>query len=313
MEIKSPLQISSQYLGSNPSSVTLPGDSSTSENDSQSLRCTVSFTIMCEDAAQNPPSESLAAVGQPNLTTSSTPHGPPPTTLTRHISQDQLQSLDQSVTIQSSSQPEASSNSDQGTTSHLLKVSPVDILEALEALAQCLNPTTIKYAIAGGASLLALGSCRCPADVDFVIYPPTAVKAAKTALQKDSRFTIEPRTRHTTFRSNSGAFIDIQALSSLGTFKARFDDSTELIATEQGFNLLPASLYLENKCRSLPLSMTNNKKLSDAEDIVFLLRYMIGQNIQTNIKEVPSAPQASINWFNSFVPGSRALFQQVGL
>lgn len=187
------------------------------------------------------------------------------------------------------------------------------MLEAVEAVAKGLNNTNVKWAVVGGAGLMALGSPRLTDDVDFVVYPPVELKVAKNELRKDPRFSIDPKTRHTTFTSSRGRVVDIEALSSPGTFKGRFDDTTLLMTVSEGVHLLNAPLYLESKCGSLPGRANDEKRETDAIDIRYILNFMIHSNIRTNSSEVPSATPTFIAAFEELQPGARELFHRVGL
>jgi hypothetical protein len=219
----------------------------------------------------------------------------------------------ESIPLQQLSQPGPSRTDGQQSGLNGQLPSRRDVLEAVEAVAKSFNNTNIKYAIVGGAGLVAPGSQRITNDVDFVICPPTALKEAKNELRKDPRFAIDPRTRHTTFTSSSGRAVEIEALSSPGTFKGRFDDSTPLMTVLDEVQLFNALLYLESKCGSLPGRTSDKKRRSDAQDIFYLLNFMVDSNIRTNSSEIPSATPAFIAGFERISPGTRGLFHRVGL
>jgi len=161
--------------------------------------------------------------------------------------------------------------------------------------------------------LIALGSLRMTEDVDFVVYLLVELIAAKNELQKDTRFSIDLRTRHTTFTSSSGCAVEIEALSSPRTFKGHFDDTTLLITVLEGVHLLNAPLYLESKCGSLPGRGNNKKRNTDATDIRYILNFIIQSNIHTDSSKVPSATPDFIAGFEIMQPGATKLFHQVGL
>ncbi|KAI9800769.1 MAG: hypothetical protein M1833_003186 [Piccolia ochrophora] len=188
-----------------------------------------------------------------------------------------------------------------------------DVLEASRAVAKCLNGR-FKWALVGGAAVVALGSRRVTEDVDVVIAPPAQLKEAKNALRTDSRFTVDKRTRHTTFASaNSARLIDIEFLSYPGTFKAPFVEATDVTKTESGVNVLPVPALLESKCSAIASRSQESKRTTDASDIKFVLDYMVSNGTRTSREEVPSATPAFQEWFEQFVPGSRRLFGKVGL
>jgi hypothetical protein len=245
------------------------------------------------------------------------PPAAPPLPLTSPVplrsGQIQVQNDAQSIPLQQLSRPGPSSAGDQQSGPVREEPLQEDVLEAIEAVAKGLNSTNIKWAIVGGAGLMALGSPRMTEDVDFVVYPPVELMAAENELRKDTRFSIDPRTRHTTFASSSGCAVEIEALSSPGTFKGHFDDTTPLITVLEGVHLLNAPLYLESKCGSLPRRGNNKKRDNDATDIRYILNFMIQSNIHTDSFEVPSATPDFIAGFEIMQPGATELFHQVGL
>jgi hypothetical protein len=187
------------------------------------------------------------------------------------------------------------------------------VLEATKALASCLGGD-FKWALVGGAAAVALGSRRITEDIDIVIAPPARLREAKNALRSDPRFFIDPRTRHTTFTSSiSPKPVDIEFLSFPGTFKAPFDESTKVMETRSGLNVLHLPFLLESKCRAISSRSKESKRTTDAFDIGFILEFMVKNNLRTSLDEVPSASREFQAWFEDFKSGSTRLFHQVGL
>jgi len=244
------------------------------------------------------------------------PPPPPPLPLTSRVpprgGQIQVQSSAQSIPLQQLSRPSPSRAGSRQAGLDGEEPRQGDVMEAVEAVAKSLNNTNIKWAIVGGAGLMALGSPRLTGDVDSVVYPPVELKAAKDELRKDPRFSIDQRTRHTAFKSSSGRAVEIEALSSPGTFKGRFDDTTQLMTVPGGVHLLNASIYLESKRGSLPGRPNDRKRNSDATDIRYILNFMICSKISTNSSEVPSATPAFIAGLERMYPGTGELFHRVG-
>lgn len=96
---------------------------------------------------------------------------------------------------------------------------PQQIRDACAALAAFLADK--KYAIVGGAALQLLGSPRLTEDVDFVV-PKDAVPAARALLAAaGGHFSVDPRTRHTHYRTSPP--VEIEILSPPSLFKENFD------------------------------------------------------------------------------------------
>ena len=111
------------------------------------------------------------------------PPPPPPLPLISRVpprgDRIQVQSSAQSIPLQQLSRPGPSRAGGQQGSLDRQKPFQEDVLEAVEAVAKGLNNTNSKWAVVGGAGLLALGSPRLTDDVDFVVYPPVELKAAK--------------------------------------------------------------------------------------------------------------------------------------
>ncbi|KAK3169773.1 hypothetical protein OEA41_009157 [Lepraria neglecta] len=151
-------------------------------------------------------------------------------------------------------------------------------------------------------------------DIDIVIAPPARLREAKNALRSDPRFFIDPRTRHTTFTSSiSPKQVEIEFLSFPGTFKAPFDESTKVMKTRSGLNVLHLPFLLESKCRAISSRSKESKRTTDAFDIGFILEFMVKNNLRTSLAEVPSTNREFQAWFEDFKSGSTRLFHQVGL
>ena len=161
---------------------------------------------------------------------------------------------------------------------------------------------------------MGIGRWRITEDIDVVIAPPDRLREAKNALRLDPRFSIDPRTRHTTFTSSSSPRqVEIEFLSFPGTFKARFDESTKVTKTRSGLNVLHLPSLLDSKCRAITSRSKESKRTTDAFDIGFILEFMIKNNLRTSLAEVPSASAEFQAWFEDFNSGSSRLFHQVGL
>lgn len=174
---------------------------------------------------------------------------------------------------------------------------PQDVHEACAALGACLGKN-VKYAVVGGAACQLLGSTRETEDVDFVV-PQGQVAAARALIGGDKeRFTVEPRTLHTYYKSTSQLRIEI--ISPPGTFKESFDaDTSTYTINVDGCNvevLHPLSI-LNAKCRSILERASDEKKKSDAYDIGFLLWWLAENKIFPTGQHAPNVSGEFVEWF----------------
>ncbi|KAH6842237.1 hypothetical protein B0I37DRAFT_447740 [Chaetomium sp. MPI-CAGE-AT-0009] len=142
------------------------------------------------------------------------------------------------------------------------------IIAAAKAVAQALNNGNVKYAIVGGAACLLLGSDRATSDVDFV-----------------------------------RSAIEIQIISPPALFKEPFDESTETIEILDGIHVLKPTLILNAKCRSILDRAGEDKKMSDGQDIKFLLHWCADNGLDPR-PEVPNATNEFVNAFVAIAKGN---------
>ncbi|RDW60438.1 uncharacterized protein DSM5745_10896 [Aspergillus mulundensis] len=171
--------------------------------------------------------------------------------------------------------------------------SPTQIRDAATAVANALSPNTI-YAVVGGAACCVLGENRTTQDVDFVVLRGQAF-AARQLLRASDDFDVEPRTKYTTFKGIMP--VDIEVLAPPTMFKEAFDENTEVV-TVGNIKVLKPALLLNAKCRTVVERSTGDKRSSDAQDIIFLLRYC-AQHAEylPKASEVPNATKQFVQVF----------------
>ena len=191
---------------------------------------------------------------------------------------------------------------------------PAAINEANDAVTRCLQSRPdIHWALVGGACLVALGSTRNTQDVDVVVAPPNLVREARRTLHQDERFRIDPRTLHTHFTASNGRVVDIEFLSSPGTFKSSFNVNTPTLNTSSGVRCLNLTSLLDSKCASMPQRTSQMKRDSDGLDVVFIIRLLISKRQRLRPSDVPNANSEFQAWLSQYVDGSTALFREIGL
>lgn len=164
------------------------------------------------------------------------------------------------------------------------------------------------YALIGGAACSMLGSRRITMDVDFVV-PQGHTVPARNKLRNHPGFEVERRTNHTKYVQHGSGSIQIEILTPPGLFKSQFSASTPCVLVDN-VRILKPTLILDAKCNSILGRGQDSKKLTDAEDIKFLLTYIAFHKIPVG-SEVPNATGEFIAWFDQ-VYGGKELFQNAG-
>ncbi|KAK4038391.1 hypothetical protein C8A01DRAFT_37634 [Parachaetomium inaequale] len=160
------------------------------------------------------------------------------------------------------------------------------VVAAAKAVARALKDGGVKYAIVGGAACLLLGSNRVTTDVDFVTHA--------------DHFAVDSRTNHTVYLSNPPIEIQISAPPAL--FREPFDEDTETIEVLDGVHVLKPTLILNAKCRSILGRAGDDKKMSDAQDIRFLLNWCAEHDMATKA-DVPNATGEFVEAFIAMYGG----------
>ncbi|KAL3469548.1 hypothetical protein BJX99DRAFT_241062 [Aspergillus californicus] len=173
---------------------------------------------------------------------------------------------------------------------------PVEIRAAATAVANVLMSSVPTYALVGGSACVVLGSDRATADIDFVVLRGQTA-AARQLLRASPFFNVEPRTNHTTYNAGSTR-VDIEILTPPTLFRERFDETTEVITVGNAKVLKPA-LLLNSKCRSIIGRANEAKKMTDSQDIIFLLGFC-AQN-PAFLPKATEVPNATLEFVQMFI------------
>ncbi|KAJ5544840.1 hypothetical protein N7461_007144 [Penicillium sp. DV-2018c] len=135
--------------------------------------------------------------------------------------------------------------------------------------------------------------------------------AARQELRTAGVFTIEPGTLHTYYQG-----VEIEILAPPALFKEPYNAETPTMEVQHVRVLKPA-LILNAKCRSILGRASEGKKRTDAEDILFLLRWFVNnpQHPKPTAAEVPNATKQFHDWFTVIycpLPEQKALWSQAG-
>jgi hypothetical protein len=175
-------------------------------------------------------------------------------------------------------------------------------------VSQALKDGNVRYAIVGGAACLLLGSDRATSDVDFVV-PKGRIRDARLLLKAQSdHFSVQARTNHTVYLSNPT--IEIQIISPPALFKEPSDEATETFEVLDGIHVLKPALILNAKCRSILGRAGEDKKMSDSQDIKFLLSWC-AENGMDSKADVPNATKEFVDAFIATYGGA-ALWRRAG-
>lgn len=172
------------------------------------------------------------------------------------------------------------------------KPSPEQIRAAAQTIHYYLGNQT--YAIVGGAACSLLGSTRETEDVDFVV-PKGATREARQVLREQpTYFDVDNRTLHTYYKSDPR--VEVEILTPPSLFKETFDSNTPVVLIN-GIKVLKPSLILNAKCNSIFGRSSEQKKTTDAEDILFCLSWCAENNMPLTTAEVPRASKEFVEWF----------------
>ncbi|KAH6615758.1 hypothetical protein B0J18DRAFT_469034 [Chaetomium sp. MPI-SDFR-AT-0129] len=182
----------------------------------------------------------------------------------------------------------------------------------LRVIAHHLGQT--RYALIGGVALNLLGSARATPDIDLLVPSGYAGRVADT-LGQTSNFGTERlqsgRSRVWYNAPNRRRYnVDIMEP---GDIHQQFPSSDGGIITVRSARLLRPALLLNYKCFAWQVREDPRKKLSDAQDILFLLRYMVASGIQTSSQEVNHATPDFFVEFLASYPDAEELFVAIGL
>lgn len=125
-----------------------------------------------------------------------------------------------------------------------------------------------------------------------MIVHPRILTAAK------DQFTVDPRTRHTYFKTSPP--VEIEVLSPPNLFPETFNKNTPthvVTVGRQSTRILKPALILNTKCRSILGRPTDKMKFTYATDIKFLLWWMGKNNAIPLAREVPNSSKGFVEWF----------------
>ncbi|KAK4151686.1 hypothetical protein C8A00DRAFT_16944, partial [Chaetomidium leptoderma] len=194
-----------------------------------------------------------------------------------------------------------------------LQPMPSPVMDSLlRVVARHLEQT--HYALIGGVALYLLGSARATPDIDLLVPSGYAGRVANT-LGRISDFGTERlqsgRSRVWYNAPNRRRYnVDIMEP---GDIHQQFPSSDGGIMTLQSTRLLRPALLLNYKCFAWQMREDPRKKLTDAQDILFLLRYMVAQRVQTSSQEVNHATPDFFVEFLARYPDAEELFVAIGL
>ena len=138
------------------------------------------------------------------------------------------------------------------------------------------------------------------------------MRQVKNLLKADHRFAVEPRTRQTYFHQPGYDPLEIQVLCFPSIFKIAFGSGTEVLDVN-GVYLLTFAAILNSKCGCIPERSSETKRVSDTQDIVFILLLAIKREMRFGPNEVPNATEDFQNALEQYQEGVKQCFQAVGL
>lgn len=180
-----------------------------------------------------------------------------------------------------------------------------------ESIAQSVKST--KYAICGGGACVVLGSTRQTEDVDFVV-PKGDTPKARADLKKNQAFTVEAKTNHTAFvgpQKNVEA-IDVEILAPPGLFKYDYTGDDSQVITVNGVRVLRPHVILESKVGAIFGRSSEQKRKTDASDIMFLVNYIHNNRMSISVGQAGMSKEFIAAFLQQF-PNADPIFKAAGL
>ncbi|KAK8042991.1 hypothetical protein PG994_013474 [Apiospora phragmitis] len=175
------------------------------------------------------------------------------------------------------------------------------IIDAAAAAAFALGDK-VPYALVSGGACSVLGSQRVTEDIDIVVPQGRTSEARQLLRELPDYFDVAPRTLHTYFRSEP-APVRVELLAPPGMFREAFTEATPTLAVHDGrVRVLKPTLLLNTKCGSVQNRRSEERKRSDALDILFLLQWCHRNALYPTGDEVPNATEALVQTFIGLFP-----------
>lgn len=130
----------------------------------------------------------------------------------------------------------------------------------------------------------------------------------KLAAQR-THFSVDPKTRHTTYLSSPA--VQIEILTPPLLFREKFDETTPTEMVGCGIKVLKPTFLLNAKCRSILGRATETRKASDAGDIKFLLAWVASKGMWPTAGECFNINSPFVDWFVTSYGGGN-LFKSAG-
>jgi hypothetical protein len=161
-----------------------------------------------------------------------------------------------------------------------------DVQKAIKAIGISLS--TVDYAIIGGAALIGMGmDVRTTADVDLLVKMGQTV-AIKNRLAELPHFVLDRRTRSLKFEGESGTPVEIDVLNA-GLARIPFEEGFPIVLNKDGAKLASPTVLLNYKISSSYSRSTEAKKLTDLQDVSFLIDYHVQNGMRLEPGTCPNA------------------------
>lgn len=186
-----------------------------------------------------------------------------------------------------------------------------ETLSVVHAIAQTVTST--KYAICGGGACVVLGSARQTEDVDFVV-PRGDTKKARSDLRSSQSFTVQPRTNHTAFVGPNRDVepIDIEILAPPVLFRYNYIGTDSEVMLVRGARVLSPYIILESKVGAIFSRSTDQKRKTDAADIIFLANFLASNRLQISVGQAGLSEDFIAAFLQQF-PNAEEIFKRAQL
>lgn len=185
--------------------------------------------------------------------------------------------------------------------------------ETNAGLAAISTTVKAKYAVVGGAGCVALGHTRQTEDIDIVV-PQGKTKDARTDLKGSESFTVEARTNHTAYVGQNKSLepIDVEILTPPALFKLPYTGADNEVVVVKGVRVLHPRIILEAKTGSILGRSSDQKRKTDAADIIFLVNYLHSHHETLTVGQYGLTAEFIQSFVTNF-PNAKPIFQAAGL
>ncbi|CAK4032216.1 Hypothetical predicted protein [Lecanosticta acicola] len=171
---------------------------------------------------------------------------------------------------------------------------------------------SIKYAFLGGAAVVLLGSRRVTSDLDIIVPNGTKARVIERLQRQMQGFGRQEASTRSWVLTPDNEAHNLDILEAQEIY-AEFADNTSCEAVD-GIRVMRPAAILRTKIISWQSKERKQEKtLTDAEDIAFLVGYMAAHRTKTNRRELDVADEDFFDEWLMRYPGTRESWRAIGM